>query len=172
MIIVYAFFKDFAGPIATTIAAIVAAAITYYFNRAQARIAATQADVAVERLNLDLFDKRYAIYSSARQLIEYLVLQSEFSQVDHMKVKAFYVTLDEGRFFLPEGVRKALEELHRASEDFVGVLAERSNLSTDDNEAWCTTAEKAAATHGKLSEIFAKLPMVFEEALAFKQIRR
>ena len=33
----YEFFKDFAGAIATTFAAIVAAVFTYYFNRAQAR---------------------------------------------------------------------------------------------------------------------------------------
>jgi hypothetical protein len=81
----YGFFKDFAGAIATTFAAIVAAGITYYFNRAQTRLAKTQADVAIENLKLNLFERRYEIYSSAKQLVEYLALQHEFDKVDHAK---------------------------------------------------------------------------------------
>jgi hypothetical protein len=168
----YAFFKDFAGVMATTLAATVAAAITYYFNRAQARIASTQADVAIERLKLDLFEKRYAIYSSAKQLVEYLVLQNDFNKVDHMKVRSFYVTLDEGRFFLPDNVRKVLNELQGVSEDFLKVLGDRSNLDADDVETWRSAGEKAAAFHAKLREAYGKLPLAFEEALAFKQIKR
>jgi hypothetical protein len=76
----YAFFKDFAGPIATTVAAAVAAWINFYFNRMQVRITATQADIALEKLKLDLFDKRYVIYSAAKHLIEYL-LQNNFEKL-------------------------------------------------------------------------------------------
>src|SRR5258707_13940275 len=168
----YAFFKVLAGAIATTLAAVVAAGITYYFNRAQARMAATQADVAIERLNLDLFEKRYALYSSAKQLVEYLALQHNFDKVDHAKVRSFYVALDEGRFFLPDNVRNFLNELHDVSEAFLTVLGERSNLDADDADIWSSTAEKAAALHAKLREMYAKLPLAFEEALAFKQIKR
>jgi hypothetical protein len=120
----YAFFKDFAGPIATTVAAFVAAGITFFFNRAQTRIARLQADVAIERLNFDLFEKRYALYTAAKQLIEYLSLQREYEQIDHEKVRSIYVSLDESRFFLPEGAREFLAELHRASEEFVAALAD------------------------------------------------
>jgi hypothetical protein len=74
----YEFFKDFAGPIATFIAAGVAAAITFFFNRSQTRFAKVQADVSIEKLNLDLFERHYAIYSSARQLVEYLVSKGDF----------------------------------------------------------------------------------------------
>jgi hypothetical protein len=79
----YVFFKDFAAAIATTFAAFVAAGITYFFNRAQKRIAQTQADVAIEGLKLYLFERRYAIYLSAKQLVEYLAAQHEFDNVDH-----------------------------------------------------------------------------------------
>jgi hypothetical protein len=168
----YLFFKDFAGAIATTFAAIVAAGITYFFNRAQMRLAETQADVAIEKLNLDLFEKRYALYSSAKQLIEYLALQHDFEKVDHNKVRSFYVALDEGRFFLPATVRKYLDELHDTSEAFLTVLAERSNLNVDDDAKWRETAESAASIQAKLRDIYGKLPSKFEEALAFKQVRR
>lgn len=168
----YGFFKDFAGAIATTFAAFVAAGITYFFNRAQTRLAETQADVAVEKLKLDLFEKRYALYNSAKQLVEYLAVLNEFEKVDHAKVRSFYVSLDEGRFFLPDSVRKVLDELHQTSEQFLTVLADRSNLNVDDEKTWHLTAEKAATLNKKLRDIYAKLPSTFEEALAFKQIRR
>jgi len=168
----YGFFKDFASPIATTFAAIVAAAITYFFNRAQTRLAETQADVAVEKLRLDLFDKRYALYTAARHLIDYLAVQNDYEKVDYMKVRSFYVTLDEARFFLPDSVRKFLSELHQTSESFLKVLADRSKLSPDDDKAWRTTAVDAAANSAKLRDMYAKLPSIFEEALAFKQITR
>ncbi len=169
---VYAFLRDFAGAIATTFAAIVAAGITYYFNRAQKRIAETQADVAIEKLKLDLFDKRYALYNSARQLIDYLASQHEYEKVDHAKIRSFYVTLDEGRFFLPDGVRKALDKLHHTSEDFLTVLAERSNMNVDDQDKWRSTAERLSAIQASLREMYGNLPRTFEEALAFKQFRR
>jgi hypothetical protein len=168
----YEFFKDFAGTIATTFAAVVAAGITYFFNRAQTRLAETQADVAIEKLNLDLFEKRYALYCSAKQLIEYLVLQHEFEKVDHMKIKSFYVTLDEGRFFLPDAVRKFLDDLNHTSEAFLTVLGERSNLNADDEVTWKATAERLSNIQAKLREMYGKLPSVFEETLAFKQIKR
>ena len=97
-----------------------AAEITYFFNRAQTRLAATQADVAVEKLKLDLFEKRYALYTAAKQLIMFLA------------------------------------ELHLTSKAFLKVLADRSNLSTDDDEAWRETADAAA----KLRDLYAKLPSV------------
>jgi hypothetical protein len=168
----YAFFQDFAGSIATIVAALVAARIAYVFSQAQTRIAQTQADVAIEKLKLDLFERRYAIYSSAKQLVECLALQHEFYKVDHVKIRSFYVTLDEGRFFLPAGIRNFLGELERTSEDFLKVLADRSNLNVDDQEAWQSTADKASGLNARLREIYAELPRAFEEALAFKQIER
>ena len=80
------------------------------------------------------------------------------------------MTLDEGRFFLPEGVRKFLDELHQTSNRLLKVLGERSNLSLDDQEAWSSTADKASALTVKLLEMYAQLPRTFEEALAFKEI--
>jgi hypothetical protein len=72
----YDFFKDFAGPIATVIAATAAAGITLYFNRAQtriareqARIAKQQADLAEMRLKHDIFDRRFKVYEATRNFL-------------------------------------------------------------------------------------------------------
>src|SRR5260370_39604211 len=72
----YEFFHDFAGPIATLVAAIVAAVITFYFNRAQKRIAEEQAKTAKHQANLaavrlqhDLYNRRFAIFETTRNLL-------------------------------------------------------------------------------------------------------
>jgi len=72
----YEFAHDFAGPFATSLAAIAAAGITLYFNRAQTRIAREQAntakqqaELAVVRLQHDLFERRIAVFDAARDLL-------------------------------------------------------------------------------------------------------
>jgi type II secretory pathway pseudopilin PulG len=80
----YHVLKDFAGPVATIIASVTAALITLYFASRQTRIAQQQADTAKQqadtakrqaetahaRLNLDLYDKRFNIYTTALDLYE------------------------------------------------------------------------------------------------------
>jgi hypothetical protein len=72
----YDLFHDFAGPVATVIAATAAAVITWYFGRTQARIATSQAaiarkqvELAAVRLQHDLYDRRFAVYNAARTLL-------------------------------------------------------------------------------------------------------
>jgi hypothetical protein len=50
------------------------------------------------------------------------------------KIRAFYVKLDEGRFYFLEDVRALLNEIHDQCEGFLGHLAERENLNLDNNE--------------------------------------
>jgi hypothetical protein len=75
----YDFFKDFTGPGATFVAAIVAAFITFRFGQIQARIAREQtvtarqqADIALDQLRYNLFEKRYEIYQTARDFLQVL----------------------------------------------------------------------------------------------------
>ncbi len=72
--------KDFAGPTATAIASIAAGIITWTFlshqvevARQQADIARQQAQTALDQLRHNLFDRRYAIYNSARDLIRMML---------------------------------------------------------------------------------------------------
>jgi hypothetical protein len=83
----YDFWKTFASPIATGIAALVAARITYKFGKTQAIIAQQQTDVAQQqarfaevRLQHDLFDRRFKIYQAVRIfVIEEIVRHSRVS---------------------------------------------------------------------------------------------
>src|SRR5216683_4525869 len=72
----YQFWRDFAGPLATTFAAAIVARISYRFGKVQADIAQQQAstarqqrNIALDNLRYKFFDKRYAIYDSAKQLV-------------------------------------------------------------------------------------------------------
>jgi hypothetical protein len=72
----YEFFKDFAGPIATVIAAGAAAFVAYTLGRSQAKSASVQARVAKsnwqtanERIVLELFERRIAIFEGIRKVV-------------------------------------------------------------------------------------------------------
>jgi hypothetical protein len=78
----FEFFEKFAGPIATVIVSVTAAAVTIGFGIVQTRIARVQAqtakaqkdiaqanvDIAYDKLKHDLFQKRYEICMAAKIL--------------------------------------------------------------------------------------------------------
>ena len=66
----YQTLEDFAGPASTIIASITAALITLFFALRQVRIATQQAETSLDQLRYNIFEKRYAIYTSAKDLIE------------------------------------------------------------------------------------------------------
>lgn len=66
----YHVLKDFAGPVATIIAATVAVVVTWCLGRGQLRIAGQQAKTALERLQLDLYEKRFNIYVAVLDLYQ------------------------------------------------------------------------------------------------------
>src|SRR5712671_4630386 len=102
----YEIFKDFAGPVATIIASVTAAGITFYFASRQARIAQQQADTAKQQTNTVLdplrynrFEKRYAVYSTAKDMITYIVNQGNTNDVDaSFTIAQYFNALDEARF--------------------------------------------------------------------------
>jgi hypothetical protein len=79
--------------------------------------------------------------------------------------------MDEGRFFLPPRLVDYLRTLQGAMEKFLTRLGERDLMSTDD-PSWRAAGDELAVLEAKLREMYAELPTVFEEALAFKQIQQ
>jgi hypothetical protein len=85
----YEFWHDFAGPLATVIASIVAVIVTIHLGRSQARIAQEQAriarqqaDLAVIRLRHDLYDRRFALYTSAISLLQRIIQKNNVDDLD------------------------------------------------------------------------------------------
>src|ERR1700730_3454861 len=93
MNVMYQMLKDFAGPVATIIAAFT---VAYFVKR--------QADTALDQLRYNLFKKRYAIYVTAKELITFIVCGIGRPGFDRRKIRQFYVTLDEARFFFSKDI--------------------------------------------------------------------
>jgi type II secretory pathway pseudopilin PulG len=99
----YQILRDFAGPVATIIASITAAFITWRFASWQARIAQQQAETAKQQANTafdqlryNLFEKRFAIYNTARELVALVVNKSN---VQGSEVVPLHAKLNEAEFF-------------------------------------------------------------------------
>jgi hypothetical protein len=72
----YQVLRDFAGPVATIFAACVAVFVTWWIGRGQlriarqqAKIAAQQTDLAAIRVRHDLYERCFAVFECARDLI-------------------------------------------------------------------------------------------------------
>ena len=94
--------KDLAGPVATMMAAAIAALITWRFSLRQTQIAKQQADTALDQLRYNLFAKRYAIYEAAKELVRLVINESNQKDFTALAVAPYYRTLDEARFFFSD----------------------------------------------------------------------
>ena len=108
--------EKFAGPLATVIAAITAAGVTFFFNRAQIRFARSQAEtaeaqrqiaraqleIAYDKLKQDLFEKRYEVFIAAQELI-WIALDPSPSSGLFVNPEAHRLSLKlaEATFFFP-----------------------------------------------------------------------
>jgi len=110
--------KDFAGPIVTLFAAIVAAIITWVFGLRQARIAeqqakiaAKQAQTALDQLRYNLFEKRYAIYAKVQDLLRMMLNRHHDDEFTPSELAPYHVAIKEARFFFPATVCDWLQAL-------------------------------------------------------------
>jgi hypothetical protein len=157
----------FAGPVATVIASLVAA----YFARAQWRVADAQKEIAYEKLKLELFEKRYAIYVATKELIG-SILQGKGGRVEDVAfVREHYIALDEARFFFEPEIQALLVNIHEECERHLETVAKKDMMNPQvDPNAWGEISKQAANQLAKLREMGEGLPKSFENALAFKQV--
>jgi hypothetical protein len=109
--------KSFAGPFATIIAAAAAAWITLSFNSRQLQIARDQmliADgqkkIAAAKLNLDLFDRRFAIFEAARKLLIEIV---QHDHVDASDINKFNIRTADAVFLFDKDIETYLDGFRR-----------------------------------------------------------
>src|SRR5437773_4185799 len=107
--------KDFAGPIATVIAAFTAAGIAWRFGRVQADIAAQQASTAAlqaelanVRLQHDLYDRRYKIYATVKA---FLVQITRHGRAETEWIIKYAVEIGDAAFLLDQAAIDYLEQI-------------------------------------------------------------
>ena len=167
----YAFFKDFAGPFATVIAAGAAVAVTMIFNSRQTTIANTQKNIALDKLKHDLFQKRYEVFAAARSLIEYVKSQHDFEKIDSGRIRELRVILDKSRFFFGPSIRAHLKEIDQTCEALLNGLALKWEVQ--DNRAdpkWARAMQQLGDAARKLITMYSSLSEKFEQSLRFDQL--
>lgn len=172
----YQFAKDFAGPIATVIAAVAATGITYLLGRnqtkiasAQKEIAQSQRDIAYDRLKYDLFKERYGIYVTAKHLIEKISGNGFPLGIHDPELRAMRIRLDEARFFFPPRETRLfsrIETLAAAHEGARSVM-KKTNDETDRQKAGDMAAEKLM----DLVRVYETLTPDMETELGFTQLK-
>jgi hypothetical protein len=122
------FFKDFGGVIATIITSTVAAWISIRLGRNQAAIAQSQADIAGDKLKFDLFEMRYGINSSVKELIECATGSNPDAPIETSRVRNLCVKLDESRLFFDAGVIAFINDVCAAAEAYYNLRSERLRI--------------------------------------------
>jgi hypothetical protein len=166
----YQALKDFAGPVAAVIGAIVAGLITLVISNGQKRIAQSQRDIALDQLKFNLLQKRYEIYQATKDLLEYLPFITDIAHSDSTKIRNLSVTIDEARFYFAPEICNFLHDTRARCETFLTRLGQRDLINLDNTEQWSAMAESLARDQAALRMIYASLPQVFEKSLAFEQL--
>lgn len=169
----YEMFKDFAGPVATIVAASAAAVITWRFGSWQARIALQQAqtakhqaDTALDQLRYNLFEKRYEIYNAAKEMLKYSLNDEEANPQDNLLRMAvsstnYWFKLEESRFFFSSDICQWFFEIREECIKYMRMQGDET-----------TTQAQIFDQRFKLTSFYVEMPQRFEEALKFPQLTR
>lgn len=134
------FVKDYGAPIATIFAAVTAGWIAYRIGQSQVAVARIQANVAEknwktsnEKIVLDLFDKRLAIYEDIRSVIGEVVRSGQAR--DDLLWKFDNVT-DRAPYFFGEEVTEYLKSVRLDLIDLNLFNTLMENLTDPDLPKW------------------------------------
>jgi hypothetical protein len=183
---------DFAGPVATVIAAGVAVFVTWRLGTRQVAIAAQQvqiavqqartaelqaatakqqADTALDRLRYDLFEKRYAIYDAAKRLIITLMNKIPDRSIEAFDVIPIFLVLDEARFFFPRDICLFVEALVTDCQRILELHGRRQSLK-EGSCKWFPLGDQIVDERTKLDKIRLGMPERFKDVMAFAQLTR
>src|SRR4051812_46213949 len=105
----------FAGPVATVLASITAAGVAIAFGLYQAKIARRQANIAQDKLALDLFQRRLDAFSTLRGAIAKIVTSGSSNSVLEQELLE---GIDRARWLFGKEVTSYLDELYMHAIDF------------------------------------------------------
>jgi hypothetical protein len=162
--------KDFLPSIITLIAAGTAAWITWHFSRHQAVTARRQADIAHDRLRFDLFEKRYAIYDTTKNVMRIAINDRRKPNFGAFDVVPFLVIIDEAAFFFPKEICGLLEIIKNDIQKLLEVDGLRNANPTDDHVAWTASGNEVYQLEKKIAEALKNMPQLFASAFSFPQL--
>jgi hypothetical protein len=167
---VYDFLKDFAGPFATVVASGAALVVTWRFSASQAKIAEAQKDIALDKLNFDVFGKRYEIYLATRMLID-RIKKKDHASLHPEEVRGLYLKMAEACFFFDKPMQAYINEVRTTSDRILLTRDQRELVDERLDEAtWVTLGKTLSGDEASLSEMYRELLPAFERAMALTQL--
>jgi hypothetical protein len=152
------------GPLATIIAAVAATWITWRIGSRQVQIAKQQADTALGQLRYNLFEKRYAIYNCAMELIKLLENEAYKEEFNPTNIVPYLITLDEARFFFPDDICNFLRTLQERCQYLAAAYGDLTGAER------AARGKEIADQTTQLRELRLQMPARFEKALQFPQL--
>jgi hypothetical protein len=169
----YDFLKDFASPLTTLLASIVAGAITFVFARTQVRIAQAQKDIALDKLKFDLFQLRYGVYLATKELIQYILFVGAERFTDNSKIDALAVKLDEARFYFPPDICAILHGIADDCHEYLFQMHQDQMAGIDCDENFQQhVIRMRSELESRLNAHFINLPKTFQSSLQFSQLTK
>jgi hypothetical protein len=124
--------KDFAGPIATIMAAFAAVSVTAFFAWQQKKISGEQARVAKEKLRYDLFERRMAIFSSLFPFYDAMLSWQGTPEQVAARNRFFRAYQESGFLFGKEsGIEDLLKNLNDSGMKVIGFKENKEHLKED-----------------------------------------
>lgn len=154
--------KDLAGPVATVIAAAAAALVAYRLGQSQISVAKTQAEIAErswqtsnERIVLELFERRLAIYEGIRTVI------GEVTRSGRAPDETFFqylTAIDRAPYYFGSEVQDYLETIRLHLIDLELSNSQLANPTVPDRAVW---AERRTKHFLGVTGFYKEAPLLF-----------
>ena len=119
-------------PIATILASLVVVGVTGYFGWHQREIAREQARIAHEKLRLDLYDRRFEIFTSIFPFYDAMISWKGTPEQQEARRKFFWAYQESGFLFSVEsGIAALLKKLNDAGAQVIGYKENSENYRSD-----------------------------------------
>lgn len=128
---------DFAGPVATVIASLTAALVTGFFAFRQWKITKDQAEVAVDKVKIEIMKERMIAITATRTMIREVTNQPPGRRPNITTMRQLQRTIDDGRYLFSAEANDKIKKITNAC--FVA-----TNRPKVDSGRGLTTAELEA----------------------------
>lgn len=154
------------GPIATIVASFIAVCVTTILGTAQFAIARSQRDLARDKLKLDLFERRFAVYQAAKSLSNTLRPNST-KRIEYERFDEWSATLTEARYLFSSSVVALAQKIIDLAFEWERNLEVIDGM---DEETLDILRRRQEAISKEMSGLHLFVEGVFDPELAYKEL--
>ncbi len=133
----------------------------------QKTIADSQRRIAEQKLKLDLFDRRFKIYSAIREFASGLFM---YGEVTSDMIVTFVCDTSEADFFFEPEVTRFKDDLHELAKQSVSILG-RSSTYPPESEMHKDLAEQRGRIREAAEQKYNEMTKLFHPYLGFNRLK-